>query len=377
VKRQSSECILSDVLSLPTAPFCEHHVLAFLREFVGARAHLSLREDSVGNLLVRYRRGRGRIRRPVCLTAHVDHPGFIAEEMIGRDVVRATWRGGVLPSFFVGSGVRFWTEGTWVRGRVLSIATKKKDARTVVASAKIGVGKVVSPGSCGMWDLPDPRIRGQRIHARAIDDLAGVAAMLACLDTLNSKKPDGEVYCLFTRAEEVGFIGAMAACQLKTIPKNCVVVAIETSSERSHARMGDGPILRVGDKASTFTSAATSFAGAVATDLSTRRSKSFRFQRKLMDGGTCESSAYCALGYDATGICLALGNYHNMNVRTGKIAAEFINLDDYHMLVEWFVGLSTTKLRYDGRDTSLDRTLTSLQSEYNPLLRKTARARSV
>jgi hypothetical protein len=45
-----------------------------------------------------------------------------------------------------------------------------------------------------------------------------------------------------------------------------------------------------------------------------------------MDGGTCESSAYCQRGYDATGICIALGNYHNMNVRRKRIGPEYVDL---------------------------------------------------
>ena len=43
----------------------------------------------------------------------------------------------------------------------------------------------------------------------------------------------------------------------------------------------------------------------MATKLSKRRRK-FRFQRKLMDAGSCESTAFAAYGYLATGICLAL-----------------------------------------------------------------------
>jgi endoglucanase len=136
--------------------------------------------------------------------------------------------------------------------------------------------------------------------------------------------------------------------------------------------MGDGPILRVGDKASTFTSSATAFAGQVAQDLAGKRD-AFAYQRKLMDGGTCESSAYCALGYDATGICMALGNYHNMNTRTRRIGQESIHLDDYVNLVKWFVALATTRRRYTGRDANLDKTLADLQREFNPLLRTTAR----
>jgi endoglucanase len=47
-----------------------------------------------------------------------------------------------------------------------------------------------------------------------------------------------------------------------------------------------------------------------------------KVQRKLMPGGACEATAFGAYGYEATCICLPLGNYHNMadidGVQAGK-----------------------------------------------------------
>jgi endoglucanase len=53
----------------------------------------------------------------------------------------------------------------------------------------------------------------------------------------------------------------------------------------------------------------------------------------LMPGGTCESSVYCSCGFSATGLCLALGNYHNMGPE-GKPAPEEISFSDYENLVK-------------------------------------------
>ncbi|MEE9293530.1 MAG: M20/M25/M40 family metallo-hydrolase [Phycisphaerae bacterium] len=372
MNRRQSERILGQVLSLPTAPFAEHHVLDYIRSFVAARSTVTARTDAAGNILVHYQHGRQRVPRPICLAAHTDHPGFVAQRMLSSKKLQALWRGGVRPQYFPGSRVRFFSEGEWVRGRITSIGTTGRGPRTTVKNAVIDVPARVAPDSPGMWDLPEPAVRNKRIYARAIDDLAGVAAMLACIHDIDARRQRGQAYFLFTRAEEVGFVGAMAACKAKTIPKRCVVIAIETSSQRPHARMGDGPILRVGDKSSMFTPSATAFAGAVAEDLAQKK-KRFTYQRKLMDGGTCESSAYCALGYDATGICVALGNYHNMNVTSKRIGAEYIDLDDFARLAEWFVALVETRRRYNGQDPTLSRKLETLQREFNPLLRKTAR----
>ena len=406
MNRKRALTILRDVLSLPTAPFVEHHVVEFIRAFAASRGCAcsfvpldqspsasrgggrtdgiqsltvgkagapsgTLRVDAVGNILIHYRKGRQSIGRPICLAAHMDHPGFAADRMVSAKQVRAVWRGGVLAEYFSGEKVRFHTDGRWVRGKVSSVVTGKRGGRTVVKTAIIDVPGPIAKGSPGMWDFPEPAVRNNRIYARACDDLAGAAAMLACLDDLVRRRASGEAYFLFTRAEEVGFIGAMAACKLKTIPQRCVVIAVENSSELRDARMGDGPILRVGDRATTFTSPATSFCADVAKDLAARN-KSFTYQRKLMDGGMCESSAYCELGCEATGICIALGNYHNMNARRKKLGPEYVNLDDYVNLTRWFIALSTTKRRYTGRDADLLARLDRLQKEYNPLLKRTA-----
>lgn len=372
MKRTRILKILRDVLALPTAPFAEHHVVEFIRSFVTARPRVKMSEDAVGNILIHYRYGQQRIARPICFAAHMDHPGFVSDRMVSGRRLRATWYGGVRPEYVHGAKVRFYSDGRWVRGKVSSMVTHKRGSRTVVKNAVIDVPDHVTDGSPGMWDFPDPIVRNNRIYARACDDLAGVAAMLACIDELAAGRTPGEAYFLFTRAEEVGFVGAMAACRLKTIPKRCVVAAVENSSELPDARMGKGPILRVGDRATTFTSSATSFCAAVAKDLSARN-KRFMYQRKLMDGGMCESSAFCGLGYEATGICIALGNYHNMNTRTKTLGPEHVNLDDFAYLALWFVALATTKRRYTGRDSRLNAQLKRLQKEYNPLLKRTAR----
>ena len=90
-----------------------------------------------------------------------------------------------------------------------------------------------------------------------------------------------------------------------------------------------------------------------------------------MDGGTCESSAYCTLGYEATGLCLALGNYHNVDVKRRKIGPEYIDLDDYDNVVRWFVELGRAPRPYTGRDDMLHARLEQLEHSYKSLLRST------
>jgi endoglucanase len=85
--------------------------------------------------------------------------------------------------------------------------------------------------------------------------------------------------------------------------------------------MGDGVIVRVGDRTSIFDPAATG------TLLQVARDAGIPVQRALMSGGTCEATAYQLYGYQTAGLCVALGNYHNCGPEE-QIAPEFVSVDD-------------------------------------------------
>ncbi len=95
--------ILHEMLSLPTAPFAEHFVVEHIERFCSQRKNVKLTHDLAGNVLVRVRQGGRKTLRPVCITAHLDHPGFVADRMISKQRMRAFWRGGVLREYFIGS----------------------------------------------------------------------------------------------------------------------------------------------------------------------------------------------------------------------------------------------------------------------------------
>ena len=85
--------------------------------------------------------------------------------------------------------------------------------------------------------------------------------------------------------------------------------------------MGEGPIIRVGDKTSIFDDATTAALVKAATDAR------LPHQRCLMSGGTCEATAYQLYGYRTGALCVALGNYHNCGPDL-TIAPEFVAVDD-------------------------------------------------
>lgn len=335
--------ILMELLDLPTAPLYEGAVIAWLESFAAERG-LPLERDRYGNILIRYKRGRA-AGRPLVYCAHMDHPGFAALEMKTPKRLVAVWRGGVPAELFRNARVRFF-DGQWVKGRIVSapdaIVTRK------ATRIEVAVERPVAAGSAGMWDFPGPRRRGNLIYARGHDDMAGVAAIASVLDTACRAGMREDFYALFTRGEEGGLVGAIAACRDRTIPPRALVVALETSRELVNAKLGEGVIVRVGDRTSIFTpwlsDAVAGAAGALKS-----ADPAFGYLRRLMDGGTCESSVYTAYGYDATGLCLPLRNYHNVNWNAMSLAPECIHAGDYESLVKLLLYLPSKRITKPSR----------------------------
>jgi endoglucanase len=95
----------------------------------------------------------------------------------------------------------------------------------------------------------------------------------------------------------------------------------------------------------------------------------FRFQRKLMDGGVTEATAYDLYGYETGAACIALGNYHNAGPR-GRVAAETVHLGDLDGLVRLFLRMLETAPRYERALPQLKQRYDRLAREAAPLLRR-------
>jgi endoglucanase len=274
-----------------------------------------------------------------------------------------------MPEYFKCQAVRFFnSDGTEVVGEVLGyeLAVDRK----VPGKVGIRTNGPVEPGAPGMWDQGQGRVKGTKFYSRACDDLAGAAAALTMLDKLARKPPKATVAVLLTRAEEEGFIGAIAASlEPKLLRRSDRIVAIETSAEQPYAPQGNGCIVRIADKTSVFNSALSYFITQQAEALS-KKDKSFKYQRALMPGGTCEATVYDVYGFTAGSICVALGNYHNMDRRRRKIAPEFIDLDDWGNMVKLFVQLAKNGHEFEPGHRSLKERIEKRFRKLKPLLRQ-------
>lgn len=341
--------IVRAIVGIPTTSFREERVLNAIRAFAEARG-LAYSEDAFGNGYVTYRKGRvARGARPLVLGAHTDHPGFVVESVAGKRLILA-FRGGVDARYGKGESVRLYDEDGRARGaaritRIVASDAPNRWARRITGAVATIEEGTVSAGDLALWDVAECRIRGRIVEARQCDDLIGAVAVLATLDRLVARGVEGHVIGSFTRAEESGLLGAAAAAGARTLPEGALVVAVECSSMAGgRAEQGAGPIIRVGDYGHIFSPDMTLWMFRLAMEMQQAAPK-FKFQRKLMDGGTTEATAYDFMGYETGAACVALGNYHNMG-EGDRIAAETVHLDDIDGLAELFVRMAQDTKRH-------------------------------
>jgi endoglucanase len=212
-----------------------------------------------------------------------------------------------------------------------------KTPRDRIFEVQLKAGGALRP-AFGVWELEDFGVRGGRIYGRSCDDLIGVASILATLILLKRSRARVNVMGLISRAEEVGFQGALTVAASKRLPKDSLVISLETSKELPPVKMGGGVIIRVGDRASIFDSRATRYLHEVALKVQ-KRHDDFQFQRALMSGGACEATAFQEFGFQSAAVCVALGNYHNCGPGN-RIEAEYVSLNDTRDMVGLLVSVA-------------------------------------
>ncbi len=344
-QRAAREKFLLEITSLPTAAGREDAVIERVETWVSERApRLMLGRDRCGNLVIT---GRGfkkacAKKAPLFITAHLDHPAFLVRSVKGADVT-LEFRGGVQDAYFKGSPIEIFdlVLKRSFAARILSLDGKAKPFKTVTARLASPTA-AVEPGCIGRWKFPKAAVVKGLVRTHACDDLAAAAAALLAFETISRDPELAHAALLFTRAEEVGFVGAIGAARGGTIPKGARLVCLECSRSFPHdSPIGAGPIVRVGDRLSVFSPELTNAVSALA-EAHRKAVPAFKFQRKLMAGGACEATAFSSYGINSTCICLPLGNYHNMadvdsvlaGKKKGRPGPEFVSTEDFHGMIE-------------------------------------------
>jgi len=353
--------LLKNILRQPAAPFREQHVARCVVAHL-TKANVPHFFDPVGNLVVgvataaAYRRLLNRRvtdankNEPVRIfIAHMDHPGFHGVKWLTPNRLAVKWHGGSPLKHL--AGARLWLADDDVEITNPTVQARLLKPKLLKAGWAIDTAEVQFQVSGGIplaeryagrrakklfgsfafrshcW------ISGKRLYTRAADDLVGVFAIVSMAIDLHRRSPDAPFIGLLTRAEEVGFVGAVQHLELgwlEAAKRPLLCVSLEASRTLPGAHIGKGPVVRLGDRRTPFESSALQVLSQIAEKVLPGM-----HQRRLMDGGACEATAATAWGLPTVGITLPLGNYHNQGfeggmdcLQTEGPAPEFVHLDD-------------------------------------------------
>lgn len=359
--RERALDILARLGAQPATSFLEDGVARVVREALD-EARVPHRTDGYGNIIAHLQgTASDDSVPPIAFMAHMDHPGFEAIAVDGDFLVGAAMGGVPLSSFEAGVPLQVvLSDGerlAAVTAGPYGEASERKALISLADSSRLA--EVPLPASV-VFDLVDFQVEDGYIRMRALDDLAGCGSTLAMLSTLAEEPPPGDVYGVFTRAEEVGLVGARLLAEAETLPRETLVVSLESSRTLPGAEIGNGPVIRVGDAGFTFNADAESALNRARETLQARP-EGFKVQRQLMSGGTCEASAFSVYGYRTTGIAFPLGNYHN-GAPDGGIEAEYIHEEDYLGGVELM--LEAVRRMPEREDTFFRRRLREIPGEF-------------
>jgi endoglucanase len=338
--------------------------------------------DPIGNIVVGaaskadyLRLLRERTDEPLrVFIAHMDHPGFHGAEWLSPTRLSVKWHGGSPTKFLEGAPVWLADEEGWVAeghlreakmipsGRAIEsgvvevpLADRRDDRRIADLDARSLFGGFRFRAA--QWE------EGRLLYTKAADDLVGsyaIASLAIELAGAKRTRSPGKArgrslrtpfLGLLTRAEEVGFIGAIGHFELgwlQMAKRPVLCVSLETSRALPGAEIGKGPVVRLGDKFTVFDAGALRVFTRLAQEVLPER-----HQKQVMDGGTCEGTTAMAYGFPTVGISVPLGNYHNQSFEGGPDSAgplgpapEFVHLDDVAGLQELCRALMRPKLEW-------------------------------
>lgn len=342
--------LLISLLSQPTAPFREEHVSA-LAARVLADAGVPFFDDPLGNLVVgadspkAYQRLlRTHSDDPLrVFIAHMDHPGFHGVRWLNPRVLTIKWHGGSPVKHL--NGAQVWladAEGEVGAGvlRNVTLNTLRYGIDTAevhLATELFSDHRPAADELFGGFKFRKPVWKsGSLLYTKAADDLVGVFCIVAtALEAFgkNTTKTPPPFIGLLTRGEEVGFIGAIGHFELgwlQAAQRPLLCVSLEASRTLPGAIVGQGPVVRLGDRRTLFQSGGTHLLTELAEKILPKK-----YQRRVMDGGTCEGTAATAFGFPTIALTVPLGNYHNQGFEGGPDcraaegpAPEFVHLDD-------------------------------------------------
>lgn len=235
-----------------------------LRTFIidQIHTHCEYSIDKLGNIIC-FKQGTKRPKNKVMLDAHMDEVGLIVSAITADGFVKFHTVGGISPSVMLCRKVTFENGVVGTVGcKPVHLSTADERKKTpdfdklyidIGATDKASAEKLVGVGDNAVLDS-DFYIMGNNVKARAIDDRAGVACLIALL-----KKPtEYDYYAVFSVQEEVGCRGAKAAAY-SVNPDVAIVLEATTAAdihdvpeEKRVCTLGQGPAVSFMDRSTLY-----------------------------------------------------------------------------------------------------------------------------
>lgn len=255
--------LLTTLVELPGVPGQEQPVRDAVRAALPEWARSQVKQDSAGNLVL----AMGPERDTTVFLAHMDEVSYIVHSIGGDGTATLTPQGGLTPSAWEGQPALLYLDGSTERAGVVSPAPiagvfvpretatlRRPDTvrawfgmdAAALAARGVHAGAGVTAFKRGM------RLGGTRYTARALDDRAGVTALLLALQHINPSQLRHKLIFVWSVQEETGLIGAEAVARRigRSVHHAYAIdtfVSSDTPLESPHfafAPLGAGAVLR-------------------------------------------------------------------------------------------------------------------------------------
>lgn len=251
---------LKEVIMLPGVSGYEGAV----RDYIRDNLKKPVREDAMGNLIFEMGSGKG---PSMAIVAHMDEVGLIVSNILDDGNLKFKVIGGIYDQMLAARAVEVHTTKGIVRGAIgynaphLSIG---RDAKEVLTWDKlvidIGTRSKKETEALGV-KLLDPviikkdffKVNKDNVCSRAIDNRAGVLALLRVFSNLKNARFRGKLSLIWTVQEEIGLRGANVIANTMGFD---YVIALDTYSTTDSpgldkfyqpVYLGKGPVLRMVD----------------------------------------------------------------------------------------------------------------------------------
>ncbi|MFT3952471.1 MAG: M42 family metallopeptidase [Oscillospiraceae bacterium] len=254
--------------------------------------------DALGNVIA-FKKGKKPPENKVMVCAHIDEVGLIITHINADGTLKFSTVGGIDPAVLFGRRVRVGDgKLTGVIGAkaIHNLTAAEKKERPAAEKLSIDIGctsaeeaqALCSPGDFAYFCADFTAFGEGRIAAKALDDRAGVAVMLALID----EDLEYDTWFVFTVQEEIGTRGAKTAT-FEVEPAFCVVLEATTaadipgvSEEKRVCALGGGPVVSYMDRATIYN----------------RELYNLAFDTARAEGIPCQTKSLVAGGNDAGAI---------------------------------------------------------------------------